>query len=133
MSEGTQKISAAPSSSGTGRSVVWFVLLVWPVVVALVALRWSGALHLAEELAQRPRVVVMDVQGTVQAEVTRLGGDDAALKVAIGHVQDVARDLRSQGYVVLDQSYVYAYPQSFEVRTEAEGARPTPAGAGAQK
>ncbi|WNL48393.1 hypothetical protein RKE25_22940 (plasmid) [Dyella sp. BiH032] len=133
MSEGTHKISGAPPSSGTGRSVFWFVVLVWPVVVALVALRWSGALHLSDELAQRPRVVVMDVQGTIQAEVTRLGGDDAALKVAIGHVQDVARDLRSQGYVVLDQSYVYAYPQSIEVRTEEEGAPASPAGTGGQK
>lgn len=133
MSEGTQKIIAAPASSGPGRSALWFAVLVWPVVVALVALRWSGALHLPEELAQRPRIVVMDVQGTVQAETTRLGGDDAALKAAIGHVQEAARDLRSQGYVVLDQSYVYAYPQNFEVRTEAEGTAPTSAGAGAQK
>ncbi len=100
--------------------MVWFVALVWPVVVALVALRWSGALHLPDELAERPRIVVMDVQGAVQAEVTRLGGDDAALKAAISHVQGVARDLRSQGYMVLDESYVYAYPQGIEVEPAAD-------------
>jgi len=121
MSDGVQKPAQSSAQPASSRSMLWFVALVWPVVVALVALRWSGALHLPDELAQRPRIVVMDVQGAVQGEVTRLGGDDAALKAAISHVQGVARDLRSQGYMVLDESYVYAYPQGIEVKPEADG------------
>jgi hypothetical protein len=86
----------------------------WPIIVVAVALRLSGAWGVGDALAERPRVVVLDVQGAVQRELAARGGDDKALAAATDHVRDYARSLRSAGYVVLDTSYVYAFPADFE-------------------
>lgn len=89
-------------------------MVAWPVVVAAAALRLAGAWDVGNALAERPRVVVLDVQGAVQRELVARGGDDKALAAATDHVRDYARSLRSAGYVVLDTSYVYAFPAEFE-------------------
>jgi hypothetical protein len=89
-------------------------IVAWPVIVAAVALRLAGAWGVGDALVERPRVVVLDVQGAVQRELAARGGDDKALAAATDHVRDYARSLRSAGYVVLDASYVYAFPAEFE-------------------
>ncbi|UJJ60573.1 hypothetical protein [Rhodanobacter denitrificans] len=96
-------------------AVRWAVVLGWPVVVAAVALRLAGLTGLSEELAERPRIAVMDVQAAVQASL-RPGSTDKELQDAVARVQDAARRLRSAGYVVLDTSYVYAFPGEYEAR-----------------
>lgn len=104
--------SAAPAPWGAFR---WAIVLCWPVVVAGVALRLAGVIGLSEELAERPRIAVMDVQAAVQAGL-RPGSTDADLRASVARVQDAARRLRSAGYVVLDTSYVYAFPGEYEAR-----------------
>lgn len=98
----------------------WAVVLGWPVVVAAVALRLAGVMGLNEELAERPRIAVMDVQAAVQSGL-RPGSTDADLRASVARVQDAARRLRSAGYVVLDTSYVYAFPAEYEARLPEQG------------
>ncbi|MEY2161673.1 MULTISPECIES: hypothetical protein [unclassified Rhodanobacter] len=107
-----QSKSASRASWGPLR---WVVVLGWPVVVAAVALRLAGVTGLSEELAERPRIAVLDVQGAVQASL-RAGSTDEDLSAAVARVQGAARRLRSAGYVVLDTSYVYAFPAEYEAR-----------------
>lgn len=103
---------AAGASWGALR---WAVVLGWPVLVAAAALRLAGVSALGEEIAERPRIAVMDIQGAVQAGL-HAGSSDAELKASVARVQDAARRLRAAGYVVLDTSYVYAFPAEYEAR-----------------
>lgn len=108
--EAIKSTSAAPWGA-----LRWAVVLGWPVIVAGLALRLTGVIGLSTELAERPRIAVMDIQGAVQASL-RAGSTDKDLNAAVARVQDAARRLRAAGYVVLDTSYVYAFPAEYEAR-----------------
>ena len=107
---------------GSWSATRWVVVLGWPVVVAAVALRLAGVTGLAGELAERPRIAVMDIQAQVQAGL-HPGSTDQDLRASVARVQDAARRLRSAGYVVLDTSYVYAFPAEYEARLPQEAGR----------
>lgn len=92
--------------------LVLFVL--WPPVAATMV--GLALIHqvVMPTLAARPPVVVMDVDKSIRQGLDAQGSD-TSLKAAVAKTETAAKALRDNGYVVLNGSYVYAYPQRVEV------------------
>lgn len=92
------------------------LLVVWPVVVAVLALIYADARQSQRlrALEDRPRLAVIDVTRFVERAPP--GGTDAE-RVARGlrTAMDAAKKLESAGFVVVDRGSVHAVPPSAEV------------------
>lgn len=95
---------------------VLFLGGVWPVVCALVVfMAMKGQTdRLAAELAARPAIAVLPVDQMLNNFVESTRGE-APIEEGMAEVTQTATQLAQSGYVVLDASNVYAYPEEFEV------------------
>lgn len=87
--------------------------IVWPPLAALLVACGLYQWKLKPALAARPPVAVINVERAVE---TGMGKDasTAAVQAAIAKTRAEATALRAHGYVVLNASYVYAYPATYE-------------------
>lgn len=92
------------------------LLVVWPVVVASMALIYADARQSERlrALEDRPRLAVIDVARFVERAAP--GGTDAE-RVARGlrAAMDASKKLEAAGFVVVDRGSVHAMPPSAEV------------------
>jgi len=96
------------------------VLILWPVVVALLAIYFVAprVLHLdtlRADVGARPPIAVIDVDGAIANTLADKPSNEKLVE-AQQKVQDAARKLREAGYIVLDSKNVFAYPADFEAK-----------------
>jgi len=95
-------------------------LLLWPVVASVMVLyaigpRATGVQGIADDVASRPPIAVMDVGDAIRRHMEGQGGAaPQTFEQAEEHVRAAARRLREAGYIVLDAKDVFAYPSDFE-------------------
>lgn len=105
------------SQSPAASPMMWVVIAgVWPLVCSLAAVLWSQyqANELRAELAARPLVAVLPVDDLVLADIAKRQSADPAPSVRL--VREMADRLAGAGYIVLDQSTVFAAPEVFVAR-----------------
>lgn len=89
------------------------LLVVWPPVAALVVACALYQWKLKPALSARPPVAVINVEKAVSSGMDP-AGSPASVHAAITKTKAEAKALRDHGYVVLNASYVYAYPSTYE-------------------
>ena len=94
----------------------WLALLLgWPLIVAggAIAIVRPYVLAMVND-AQRPPIAVVDVNAIVTS-VRGAATDDASTDRGLARANEVVRQLRDEGYLVIDRAYVRAAPPAVVV------------------
>lgn len=95
-------------------------LLIWPIVASLIVLaiagpRLVGVDALADDVASRPPLAIMNIGEALRKHMEGQGSSPPkTFEQAEEEVRSAARRLREAGYIVLDAKDVFAYPSDFE-------------------